>query len=348
MKKDLLPTTKPGETYVQLGHMIKRLSSGDRMPPFSKLLKQLKITQRSLDIAYKRLQEEGVLELKKQSGVYVRKPYAGGKLLFIAAEDVFLSHKTGENLRLYFAELRRRLHHYFPESSMDIILTESPDTQHYDREPQLRQQLVRENNQKRIIGAFVSYHVTEQETIDTFDALDIPFVDIEGNCLKIVNQYNDATVMIKHLAKLGYKNILVISSLEFEPQQLMKCSKSNLKLTCHSLDNEKTGVDLIECGITFIKKLIESNEMPDAFAVLDDYFCQGMLIGAYIKGVILEDEYGLISTSQQGEPIHSNHPIMRLNYCWDRIADAASMILLEKLHGQEINEPVIVSPSLEI
>ena len=159
---------------------------------------------------------------------------------------------------------------------------------------------------------------------------------LKGVVLKILNQYNDATVMIKHLAKLGYKNILVISSLEFEPQQLMKCLKSDSKLTCHWLDNEKTGVDLIECGITFIKKIIESNEMPDAFAVLDDYFCQGMLIGAYIKGVILEDEYGLISTSQQGEPIHSNHPIMRLNYCWDRIADAASMILLEKLHGQEI------------
>ena len=348
MKQELAQTTKPGETYIQLGHMIKNMVPGDRMPPFSKLLKQLKITQRSLDIAYKRLQDEGVLELKKQSGVFVRKPYAGGTFLFAAAEDVFLSHKTGENLRLYFAELRRKIHHYFPQSRLEIILTESPDAKHYDREPQLREQLIRENNQKRILGAFVSYHVTEQKTIDVFNSLNIPFVDINGGSLKITNCFYDAKIMVEHLKELGYKKIIILSWLLYNHPQFNKYLEVNNDLTYHSIDDNIKGVDLIECGINYIKDLIDANNMPDAFAICDDYFCQGVLIGAYIKGVKLEEEYGLITVSQQGVPIHSNTPITQLNYCWDKIADAASEILLKKLQKKEINEPVVIAPSLEV
>ena len=347
MKKELAQTTKPGETYIQLGHMIKNMSQGDRMPPFSKLLKQLKITQRSLDIAYGRLKEDGALDIKKQSGVFVKNPYAGGTFLFIAAECLFLSHKGGENLRLYFAELRRKIHHYFPQSNLEIMLTESPDAQHYDREPQLRERLSRENNQKRILGAFVSYHITEQETMDMFNSLDIPFVDIDGNCLKIFDCMHDAKIMVEHLQKLGYGKILILTNLLHKNPQLNEYLKKNSNLNYYYIDSNAEGIDLVECGINYMKSLIDSGEMPEAFAVTDDYFCQGMLIGAYMKGVNLEEEYGIITVSQQGVPIHSNTPVMRLNHCWGKIANIASEIMKKKLLKEKLDEPVIVYPTLE-
>jgi DNA-binding LacI/PurR family transcriptional regulator len=348
MKKQLTQITKPGETYIRLGHMIKKMAPGDRMPPFSKLLRELGITQRSLDIAYDRLVEEGVLEIKKQSGVFVKKPYAGGTFLFAAAEDVFLSHRTGENLRLYFAELRRKIHHYFPESRLEIVLSESPDKQHYDREPQLCEQLVRENKLNRILGAFVSYHVTEQETIDVFNSLGIPFVDLEGESLKITNCFYDATVMVERLKRLGYKKIVILGGSLREFPQFDKYLEADSDLTHYPIDTSVKSTDLVECGIRYIKDLIDSNNMPDAFAICDDYFCQGVLIGAYIKGVKLEEEYGLITISQQDVPIHSNTPVMRLNYCWSKIADVSSKLMSKKLLDEEINEPVKVVPELEI
>lgn len=347
MKQKLAQTTKPGEVYIRLGHMIKNMSPGDRMPPFSKLLEGLGITQRSLDIAYKRLQEEGVLELKKQSGVFVRKPYAGGTFLFAAAEDTFLSHKSGANLRLYFSELRRRIHYYFSQSKLEIVFSESPDAQHYEREPQLREQLLRANQQKRILGVFVSYHITEQETVNMLNFMDIPFVDMEGDYLMITDCFYDVTTMVGQLKEMGYKRIAILASSSSYPQ-FSKYLKANTDLTYHSIDDNLIEEDLVECGINYIKGLIDSNTMPEAFAISDDYFCQGVLIGAYIRGVKLEEEYGLITVSQQGIPIHSNTPVMHLNYLWDKIADTASEILRKKLRKEYIDKPIIVRPILDI
>lgn len=348
MKQKLSQTTKPGETYISLGHMIKNMAPGDRMPPFSKLLKELKITQRSLDIAYKRLKEEGVLELKKQSGVFVTKPYAGGTFLFVAAENSFLSHKSGENLRLYFSELRRKIHKNLPQSRLEIILTESPDAHHYEREPQLREMLIKENSQKRILGAFVSYHIKEQETIDTFNFLNIPFVDLEGNSLVITNRFYDVKIMVTHLKKLGFKKICILSGSLYEYPKFKKYLEADSDLTYHQIGVNIEKIDLVECGIDYIKKLIDSKIMPEAFVIRDDYFCQGVLIGAYIKGIKLEEEYGLITVSQQGVPIHSNTPVMHLNYCWGEIANTALEILFKKLHKEDLSEPVIVRPVLNI
>jgi hypothetical protein len=108
------------------------------------------------------------------------------------------------------------------------------------------------------------------------------------------------------------------------------------------------GNDVIKYGIEYIKQLIDSGNMPEGFVVRDDYFCQGMLIGAYMKGVNLEEEYGIITVSQQGVPIHSNTPVMRLNHCWGKISDIASEIMKKKLLKEKLDEPVIVYPTLEL
>ena len=343
MKQKFTQLTKPGETYIRLGHMIKKMAPGERMPPFNKLLKLLGITQRSLDMAYGQLKEEGVLDIKNQSGVYIKNPYAGGSFLFVGAEDVFLSHIGGENIRLYFAELRRKVHHYFPGSSLEVILTESPDKEYYDREPQLRKLLSQQSKLTRVLGAFVSYNIVEEQTIRDFHALDIPFVDLNGNCLKVNDCFHDIKTMVSYLRQNGMKRIFVISSFPKDPE-LKNYITADADIEIHSFDSQND--DMVKAGIEYIKTLIDSGKMPDAFVVHDDYFCQGILLGAYIRGVKLEDEYGLITVSQQGVPIYANNSFPRLNYQWDTIADAASKIMLKKLE-KEKNVSIAVLPVLE-
>ncbi len=343
MRQKFTQLTKPGETYIQLGSMIKNMAPGDRMPPFRKLLEIPDITQRSLDIAYSQLEEEGVLDIKNQSGVYIKNPYAGGTFLFVGAEDVFLSHVGGENIRLYFAKLRRQIHYYFPGSRLEVMLTESPDKEHHDREPQLRQLLGQQSKLTRVLGAFVSYSICEEQTIRDFHTLDMPFVDLNGNCLKVNDCFHDIKAMVSYLRQNGRKRIFVISSFPKNPE-FKNYIATNVDIEVHSFDF-KNG-DLVKAGIEYIKGLIGSKNMPDAFAVRDDYFCQGMLIGAYTQGVKLDDEYGLITVSQQGVPIYANNSFPRLNYRWDIIADTASKIMLKKLKQEKI-APTTVLPVLE-
>ncbi len=345
MEKALTQTTRPGETYIELGHKIKKMNSGDQMPSFSVLLKELEITQRSLDIAYKQLEADGAVEIKKQHGVFVKNPYAGGTFLFVAAEDLFLSQFKGQNLRFYFAQIRRRLQHLFPGARLELYLTESPDYEHYNREPQLRDYLYRTNRLKRICGVFVSYHITEPETHQVFKELSIPSVDVQGDDLRINDGAYDAETMIEFLERQGKKDIIFLCSYSLDYPGVEPVLRKHPKVRYEHIDTAK---NLIENGIHYIHQLLDNGALPEAFAVQDDYFCQGLLMGAYMRGMILEKECAIVSISQKGQQIPSRNPITCLNYDWGEIANAALTVMQQKLKGQWCNQFLTVRPSLEI
>jgi DNA-binding LacI/PurR family transcriptional regulator len=359
-KMKVTQTTKPGEAYIRLSNIIKKLQVGDKIPPYSQLLKELAITQRSLDMAYDRLKADGVLEVRKHRGVFVKRPYAGGTFLFVAAEDVFLAHNKGENLRLYFSELRKAINQKFPGSRLEILLTESPDTEGFEREPQLRKSIEDMSKQSRILGVFVSYEIFEEETKTLFNKKKIPFIDINGAILIINDAFYNIKTMVESLQAEGFKKIIVTGINYYIDKHFSSgYTESKKELADYFNKNPDVkyltvpieigkGLNIAQYGINLVSKILDTQELPEAFVVLDDYFCQGLIMGAYMKGIWLEEQCRIVTIANQGIPIYSRNPqkITLLNYNWNIIAGAASDLMLNFMKETPVQLPVIVRPRL--
>jgi DNA-binding LacI/PurR family transcriptional regulator len=357
-KMKVTQTTKPGEAYIRLSNIIKKLQAGEKIPPYSQLLKELAITQRSLDMAYERLKAEGVLEVRKHRGVFVKRPYAGGTFLFVAAEDVFLAHNKGEYIRLYFSELRKAISQKFPGSRLEILLTESPDIEDFEREPQLQKRIEAMSKQSRILGVFISYSILK-ETKAFFDKKKIPFIDINGSILITSDALYNIKTMVESLQSEGFKKIIVTGNHYITKHVSAFNADGNKRLADYLNDNPDVkyltvpidadrGLNIAQYGIDLISEIIDNQELPEAFVVLDDYFCQGLIMGAYMKSIWLEEQCRILTVANQGITIFSRHPkkITLLNYNWNMIANAASDLMLNFLKERPVKLPMIVRPKL--
>lgn len=347
MEGGLTQTTRPGETYIQLGHRIKHMEPGERMPPFSALLKEWGVTQRSLDIAYKRLEAEGAIEIKKQRGVFVRNPYAGGTFVFTAPEDLFVGRNRGRSQRNFFRETRRQLARHFPGSQLELHLTESPDQHHETREPQLRAYMAAHNRTKRVLGVFVGYHITEERTYADLAALDLPAVGLEGDDLHVTDGRYDAETMAAHLEGRGCRDIVLLSAFAEDQLDWPSFARAHPTVRYRYMGDGRDG-DLVRRGIAYIQELIDQKSLPEAFVVGDDYFFEGMLQGARLRRVLLEEACELATVAQKDDDLFTLKPVARLEYCWDQVADAGLTIMRQKLTRQWQNRFLTLRPRLRV
>ena len=67
-------------TQVSLGILTRELEPGERLPSVRELARRFKIHPNTVSLAYRRLEDEGWVEARRGSGVYVRAAAAEGKL----------------------------------------------------------------------------------------------------------------------------------------------------------------------------------------------------------------------------------------------------------------------------
>jgi len=110
---------------VVLGILSGDLQPGERLPSLRDLARRFKLHQNTLSAAYRRLEQDGWLELRRGSGVYVRpeKPNIGPAL----DQQIALVFSLARQQGIPLSELRRRLHQWLMTEPADRFLVIEPD-----------------------------------------------------------------------------------------------------------------------------------------------------------------------------------------------------------------------------
>ena len=333
----LSTSTQIEKARQKIGILVSKLKPGTRLPSYQEMKKKLGINQHALDIVYDELSQDGALERRYRSGIYVINPFKEACFLYIANSDEMLSETEGIHVRLNLRFLNKNIERIFPGSYIQVVLLNSGHKKINDNT--LKHILTLKRNQ-RILGVFSSNPIIHKRSLDSFDKWDLPCIDANNkkNPFTIMFQNNDSWWIepLHHLKKEGWQTITMVSwMLKIENYTLpAHFAKSPRRIKRVNLRPGPSGNPEQE-GENYIRMQLKSRVIPDAFIIEDDYVCRGMIQGALKEGVRLEEECAIITLFNKNAPISSTRELTRVEARWDKVADIQLHLMQKAINGAQ-------------
>jgi len=351
----LFRVTTPGRVYAELSRMVLAREPGERLPSYQQAMADLGATQRSLDMAYAQLQEDGAVEARKRRGMFVINPYAGGTVLFLMRANNLMPGQ-GEGVRQQYLITRSLLAEYFPGASLELVVTDYIDERH---EAELRSRLALLDRHRRLIGLIGSYHVVDVDLQNWLKERRLVLTDV-GNPLSVYTLPGGGLetplrMGVDHLRDLGWKRIVCVTAAHVHGDETPAAAARKLE-AC--LLKEARDVPLIpvhtpahtssqDSAREAVKTLIRRSGLPDAMIFLNDYVYRGFSEGAYECGIDLTANRALVVYTSEGFRLHASRPVTRVEIPRSRVAREQCRIIRDVLRGNPNPEPRRIDPVLK-
>ncbi|MDD5705899.1 MAG: substrate-binding domain-containing protein [Kiritimatiellae bacterium] len=360
MPSSLYNLSRPGEVYLAASDLARSLKPGDRMPPYKELRRRWKVPQRSIDIAYDRLQAQGVLTRRWGRGIFVEAPLAGGTFAFIASSSSMRGEEGAYN-RSWFIALEALLQERHPEVTLEMVVTpddRSPAAVNNGRDAALRMRLPILRQQTRLLGAFGSYAV-RRESLAFCRELNIPYVSMcplpGAPSVKTASLEETCAMGLEHLLNEGWRDIGVIggqdrSSLPAAIKRLPRHLQARAARVRNYGDSGTFDYGdwrrFEKCWMDLAGQLLADRHPPEALILLDDVICRSMLLGAQLAGVNLPERFAMVTASNEDLPIYASRELTRMENSGRAIAAEGLRIMMALLDGKERVAPRPVMPTL--
>jgi DNA-binding LacI/PurR family transcriptional regulator len=340
--------------YLAISSILRGKKAGDRMPSYQELKAQLSVPYRSIDLAYQRLEYEGVLERRWGRGTYVLDPFAGGTFVYITHDDFFIT-ETGAYSRLEYLALNDLVRLRYPKCNIELMLTQArhPEGQ-TQRKLDVCTRIRALQHQMRFLGVISGYTFWGNDIADEFARLNLPLVDL-GNPRAAASVFkssatDSARIGLQHLIEEGWRDIAIVSAVsEVSVDEIADghraASGATIAMQRMTVPDFRTMEDV---GAAHVKELLRHNTLPRAFLITDDLLCMGMLYGALEEGVKLADRCAIVTVSNEGIPIRASRAITRLEFS-PAVYAAEVMRLMELLFDGQVGiKSAVISPTLKI
>jgi len=350
--------TRPAEIYARMSDILRGMEVGARMPPYRELKARLDAPQRSLDLVYERLEEEGAVRRRQGDATYVLDPWAGGSFVCLLSSG-YLMGDAGTYARLFYLALERLVHANHPKTSTLILMTTEGNFVNEEREKQVRERLPMLQHQTRLLGAFSTYELQQPATQAMFRKLNLPCVSFwppeAPSTVLFMNSTEVIAAGLRHLAEQGWRDILVMG-MSLKPAEVRELAarlfpnaSDRPKIECHVIPQDLASWQANEdAWIAFIRARIRANSLPDALLFADDTVCRMALLGASIEGVALAERCAIVTQSSKDLPVRATRDLTRLELDFDQIATEAVRIMEALFRGAVYPHRNPVPPALHI
>lgn len=353
----LVKLTRPAEVYARLSRLVMRLEAGAQMPSYNKLRQELRVPQRSLDMAYEELRQIGAIEARSRDGVYVCNPYADASVLFIVSAGS-LRPESGSGVRQQYIVTRQHLQEYFPGASLEMLVTDR--TEPVEREQYIRHRVDLLNRHLRVIGLISTYHVRERASLSFFRRLGVPLLDrdndLNPHTAKVGWLDESMRLGIEHLRGEGWKDVAVATVLFYDSgvdiadavaQRRSELAKAYPGVAFHPVPVPHEG-DCVQAGADMVKSWLAAGGLPQALVVTDDYLCRGLLAGAQTAGVDLAARCALVVAENEGVPVRASRELTRIELPQNAVAVEQLRFMKRILKGERNVRGPEVAPRLVV
>jgi DNA-binding LacI/PurR family transcriptional regulator len=350
--------SQPGMVYLALSAMLRGMQPGAQMPSYKELRKCLGVPQRSIDLAYERYEAEGVLTRQWGRGTFVIDPFAGGTFIFLT-DALYLTQQTGMYSLLEFIAIDELLQQHYPSSELELIVLHSNEGSGDSRDNDILRRIRGLNQHMRLLGAFAGFCIGSQEVRATFRELKIPLVDLNNvsTPYSVLATRMDAELELglSHLVDEGWKDIAIVCNSEGSRKEVEAYIQSHglmartaaPTLRLYAIE-EGFSRHWEEFGIRFIKDFLKYKPLPEAFLILDDVICKGVLYGALEEGMQLAERCAMVSVSNEGIPIRASRPLTCIEYSAKAVGQEALSIMQQCFTGAETIERNTLRPRLVV
>ena len=335
--------TRPAEIYARMSDILRGMEVGARMPPYRELKARLDAPQRSIDLVYERLEEEGAVRRRQGDATYVLDPWAGGSFVCLLSSG-YLMGDAGTYARLFYLALERLVHANHPKTSTLILMTTEGNFVNEEREKQVRERLPMLQHQTRLLGAFSTYELRMPATQAVCRKLNLPCVsfwppEAPGSIL-FPTSSDLIETGLRHLAEEGWRDIQVMG-MSVQPAavrelaaRLFPNAAGRPKVECHVIPQDLASWQANEdAWIAFIRARIRANSLPEALLFADDTVCRMALLGASMEGVSLAERCAIVTQSSKDLPVRATRDLTRLEFDFDLIAAEALRMMESLLRG---------------
>jgi DNA-binding LacI/PurR family transcriptional regulator len=352
---------RPGEVYLALSQIVRGLRPGEKMPSYKTLMQQLEVPQRSLDIAYERLEAEGVLERRWGDGTYVLDPCAEGMFLFLI-RSVAVTGDLGASVRQMYLAFDRLVRERYPSSTLELLVMRAGDTPDSWPEDDLHRFIRALHGQVRLLGIFAGFTISDQ--MQAFcDEHCLPIVSLSGRRILPHSVQFSATQAViefglRHLLDEGWREIAIISpqhshtvdflcAMDSIPHILSEYGLDHTSVTCHAASDVQRSHAAGD-GAAFIQEMLEQERLPQALVITDDVLCKQMIFGALEVGVKLAEHYALVTLSNAGIPIVASRPLTCVEVNGRAVAEEAMSVMEQLFRNESPLQRQPIMPSLII
>jgi hypothetical protein len=352
--------SRPEELYRALSALVLDMPPGAKMPSYKDLSQRWKVIQRSIDMAYAQLEEQGVLTRRWGTGTFVEDPLAGGTFVYITGSHLLRSEE-GASTRLWFIALEALIRERCPRATIEMLVTlDDPATANKGRGSELSKRIPLLCRQTRLLGAFTAYWLADS-ALATIRDLGLPVVGITHgttpNNVWLASPVDICMAGLRHLIDEGWTDIAVIgrwAAKSVLPESLERLASTtpslkSLRLRTYAPPEDPDDLDWRRFEARWMgvsQQLLNDPSPPDALLVLDDVICRSVLLGAQLAGVNLPERFAMVTASNEDLPIYASRELTRIEFSAKAIAAEALRIMMALLQGHENQGQKTLMPTL--
>jgi hypothetical protein len=334
------------DAYRVLRQRVLSMHPGVPLPPVPALMRELSVSQVTLDKACDLLEQQGLIERRRGKGVFAASRLATGEIAIVLSQ-VNLEPTASPTYVRQCALLRRRLHEVNAKWTVNVHLGVSrmpgPD---FPATLDLLEPAVL----PRLRGVLSFHDLFAVETRLT--QAGVPVVYLGGGPTHGTGAYLDHEQMlrdgIRHLAECGCRSVCLLHTRyvgkrpqgqDRTPVAAATAAECGLAFRDEWLGHEEGGWSERH-GYDLFLRVWDKPEHPDGVLVDDDILCHGVLRAVQELRLELPRDLRLVSQASRGFGFPYPRPLSRLEYDLDGCADKAVRLLETLAQGQSPECPV--------